>query len=57
MKKSKENRPPGGPKRRWENNTKLGLQDIEFGRDWTDLAHDRDKKLVILDTVRSLWFP
>ena len=50
-------RPPGGPKRRWENNTKLDLQDIELGRDWTDVAQDTDKKLVIVDTVRSLLFP
>ena len=31
----------------------LDLQDIEFGRDWTDLAQDWDKRLVIVDTVRK----
>jgi len=43
----------GGLKCRWEGNMNLDLQDIEFGRDWTDLAQDWDKRLVIVDTVRK----
>jgi hypothetical protein len=57
VKKSEGKRPPGGPKRRWEDNMKLDLQDIERGRDWTDLAQDRDKWLTIVDTVMNLRFP
>ena len=37
------NRPLGRPKRRWEDNIKMDLQEIECGSvDWNELAQDRN---------------
>jgi hypothetical protein len=37
-------RPLGRPKRRWEDNIKMYLQDVKGGRaDWMELAQDRDR--------------
>jgi hypothetical protein len=37
-------RPLGRPRRRWEDNMKLGLREIGFGDvDWIHLAQDRDR--------------
>ena len=37
-------RPPGGPKRRSDDNIKMDLQEVGWlGMDWIDLAQDRDK--------------
>jgi hypothetical protein len=41
--KSEGNRPFGRPRRRWENNIKMDLQEMEFGcMDWTEQSQDRD---------------
>jgi hypothetical protein len=35
--------PLGRPRRRWEDNIKMDLQEVGWGgMDWIDLAHDRD---------------
>jgi hypothetical protein len=34
-------RPPGRPRHRWEDNIKMGLQDMGVDMDWIDLAQDR----------------
>ena len=40
--KPKGKRPPGRPRRRWEDNIKINLQEVGCGSmDWIDLAHDR----------------
>ena len=37
-------RPLGRPRRRWEDNIKMDLQDVRGGRgDWMELAQDRDR--------------
>ena len=37
-------KPTGRPRRRWEDNIKMDLQDVEGGcGDWMDLAQDRDR--------------
>jgi hypothetical protein len=37
-------RPLGRPKRRWEDNIKIGFQEVEYGgMDWIKLAQDRDR--------------
>jgi hypothetical protein len=34
-------RPLGRPRRRWEDNIKMDLQEVGWGMDWIELAHDR----------------
>jgi len=42
--KPEEKRPLVIPRRRWEDNIKLDLQDIIFGgMDWIELAQDRNR--------------
>ena len=37
-------RPLGRPRRRWEDNIKMDLQEVGFGgMDWIELAQDRDR--------------
>jgi hypothetical protein len=36
-------RPLGRPRRRWVDNIKTDLQDVEGGMDWIDLAEDGDR--------------
>jgi hypothetical protein len=37
-------RPLGRPRRRWVNDIKMDVREIEwYGMDWIDLAHDRDQ--------------
>jgi hypothetical protein len=39
VRKPEEKRPLGKPKRRWEDNIKLDLQEVGFeGMDWIELA-------------------
>ena len=36
--------PLGRPRRRWEDNNKMGLQEVrKGGTDWIELAQDRDR--------------
>jgi hypothetical protein len=34
-------RPLGRPRRRWEDNIKMGVQEVVGGMDWVELAQDR----------------
>jgi hypothetical protein len=37
-------RPLGRPRRRWEDNIKMDLQEVGWGgMDWSDMAQDRDR--------------
>jgi hypothetical protein len=36
-------RPLGRPRRIWEDNIKVDLQDVRWGMDWIELAQDRDR--------------
>jgi hypothetical protein len=37
-------RPLGRPRRRWVDNIKMDLREVRWdGRDWIDLAQDRDR--------------
>jgi hypothetical protein len=48
-------RPLGRPRRRWVNNIKMDLRDIEWdGMDWIDLAQDRDQWRALVNTVMNL---
>jgi hypothetical protein len=51
-------RPLGRPRRRWEDNIKMDLQEVEGGRgDWVELAQDRDRWLALVGTVRDFRVP
>jgi len=48
----------GRPRRRWEDNIKMDLQEVGGGcRDWMELAQDRDRWWALLSTVRNLRAP
>jgi len=52
--KSEGKRPLGRPKRRWEDNIKMDLQEAARGRgDWMELAEDRDRWRALVGTVRD----
>jgi hypothetical protein len=36
-------RPLGRRRHRWEDNIKMDLREVEWGVDWIDVAHDRDR--------------
>ena len=51
-------RPLGRPRRRWEDNIKMALQEVGGGGgDWMDLAQDRDIWRVLVNTVMNLRVP
>jgi len=51
-------RPLGRPMRRWEDNIKMDLQEVECeGMDWIELAHDRDSWRTLVNTVMNLRVP
>jgi hypothetical protein len=51
-------RPLGRPRRRWEENIKMDLQEVGGGRgDWMELAQDRDGWRSFVGTVRNFRGP
>ena len=51
-------RPMGKPRRRWVDNIKMDLQEVEGGcGDWMQLAQDRDRWLALVSTVMNLRVP
>jgi hypothetical protein len=45
-------RPLGRPRRRWVDNIKIDLREVEWdGGDWIDLGQDRDQWRVLLNAV------
>jgi hypothetical protein len=45
----------GRPRRRWMDNIKMDLREIEWdGMDWIDVAQDRDQWRVLSNTVMNL---
>ena len=50
-------RPLGRPKRRWEDNIKMDLQEVEGGGDWMELAQDRDRWWALVYTVMNFRVP
>jgi hypothetical protein len=51
-------RPLGRPRRRWEDNIKMDVQEVGGGRgDWMELAQDRDRWRTLVSTVKKLRVP
>jgi hypothetical protein len=51
-------RPLGRPRRRWVDNVKMDLREIEWdGMDWIDLAQDRDHWMALVNTIMNLRVP
>jgi hypothetical protein len=51
-------RPLGRPRRSWEDNIKMDLQEIGRGHgDWMELAEDRDSFRALVGTVRDFRVP
>jgi hypothetical protein len=48
----------GRPKRRWEDNTKMDLQEVGLGcGDWIESAQDRDRWRALVSKVKNLRVP
>jgi hypothetical protein len=55
MGKPEGKRPLGRPKRRWENNVIMDLQEVGLGSmDWIDPAQDRDRWRALVKTLMNL---
>ena len=51
-------RPLGRPRRRWEDNIKMDLQEMGGGcEDWMELVQDRDRCQALVSTVMNLRVP
>ena len=51
-------RPFGRPRRRWEDNIKVDLQEVGCGGiEWIELAQDRDRCQALVNAVMNLWVP
>ena len=50
--------PLGRPRRRWEDNIKMDLQEVGYGGlDWMELAQDRDRWRALVSTVMNFQVP
>ena len=58
MGKPEGKRPLGRSRRRWENNSKMDLQEVgSRDMDWIELAQDRDRWRAIMNAVMNLRVP
>jgi hypothetical protein len=49
-------RPLGRPRRRWEDNIRMDLQEVgSGGLDWIGLAQDGDRWRAFVNAVMNLW--
>ena len=56
--KPERKRPLGRPRRKWEDNIKMDLQEVGGGSgDWMELAQDRDGWRALVGTVRKFRVP
>jgi hypothetical protein len=56
--KTEGKRPLGRPRRRWEDNVRMDLQEVGIGcEDWIGLAQDRDRWRALVSAVRNLLVP
>ena len=58
VEKPEGKRPLGRPRRRWEDNIKMDLQEVERGcGDWMELVQDRDRWRALVSTVMNFRVP
>ena len=58
VEKPEGKRPLGRPRRRWEDNIKMDLQEVGGGRGvWMELAQDRDRWRALVGKVRDFRVP
>jgi len=51
-------RPLGRPRRKWEDNIKMDLQEVVCGdMDWIELAQDRDRLRALVTAVMNIPVP
>jgi hypothetical protein len=51
-------RPLGRPRRRWEDNIKIDLQEVGWGgMDWIDMAQGRERWRAVVNAVMNLRVP
>ena len=51
-------RPLGRPRRRWDDNIKMDLEEVGRScRDWMELAQDRDRWRAVVSTVMNFGVP
>jgi len=56
--KPEEKKPLGRPRRRWEDNIRMDLQEVGGARgDWMELAQDRDRWRALVGTVMNFRVP
>ena len=47
----------GEPRRKWEDNIKMDLQEVGRGGDWMELGEDRDRWRALVNAVMNLRVP
>ena len=56
--KPEGNRPLWGPRRRWEDNIKMDVKEVEYGgMEWIELTQDRFRWPAFLNSVTNLRVP
>ena len=50
-------RPLGRPRRRWEDNNNMDLQEVGGGGDWMELAQDKDRWWALVNRVMNFRVP